>query len=199
MKVAATSQKWISQGDPVATSQTGRKKVAKWKCDILCKVTKRPHCDVAATSHLHKNATFVWKSPSYLPATLLRHRIEVARRSPNSMQRFLQMSPCGPTATSLRHRIMIKMRLWFESRQVIYLRYRGDVAIATSTQKGQKSWIFEVARHISVTATEDAPWIFEVFIADHCAFVRLRLTEIYGNLYTRQTSNCRARISEDME
>ena len=36
----------------------------------------------------------------------------------------------------------------------------------------------EVARLLSITATEDAPWIFEVFIADHCAFVRLRLTEI---------------------
>ena len=57
----------------------------------------------------------------------------------------------------------------------------------------------EVARLVSIAATEDAPWIFEVFIADHCAFVRLRLTEIYGNLYTRQTSNCRARFAVDKE
>ena len=56
-----------------------------------------------------------------------------------------------------------------------------------------KNAIIYSCRSRSHAATEDAPWIIEVFIADHCAFVRLRLTEIYGNLYTRQTSNCRAR------
>ena len=50
--------------------------------------------------------------------------------------------------------------------------------------KGSKNHSFEVARHISVAATDDATWIVEVLFADHCVFVTFLPTEICKTTFT---------------
>ena len=124
------------------------------KCDFDMKVAKLPICDPIATSHKSRKEIAIWHVTFFIKVAMWPNCDVAATSHFDKNATLIWKSPSDLSAMSRRRRN------------------------CNINAKRTKIINFEVARHISVTATEDAPWIFEVFIADHCAFVRLRLTEI---------------------